>query len=321
MITKLGSPIKTGKVNRPDSLRFLVLMHLVLLVWPGLASAEELTFKTDRLVTPPGERSMQVVLVHLDGNCGDQCAQWISAEGQITRRTSDDFSAVLDKIGRNKIPVFIHSRGGDVSAALEIGRMLRAHQLSVSVTHTLFEGCVPGRSQCNDSINDRGYVGRPTSRAAICASACAYILAGGVNRYVAPSSLVGIHDLKVTNQPLVVQHTTTRVDPSGAIVEQQQEFTSLPQTDLATLRRASGDQSHEIMDRGRHAISSYLADMGIGPELAELAASIRPTALHWMTRNDLSRTSLATQFTGGELLVGMPDELSDKAPAHEPRDP
>ncbi|MBM3091142.1 hypothetical protein GFB56_09965 [Ensifer sp. T173] len=72
--------------------------------------------------------------------------------------------------------------GGDMAAAMAIGRLVRRNGLSVAVGRTVFAGCQPDQEGCTENDN-RGadYVGAAVSRGR-CAQACTLVLAAGVRR-------------------------------------------------------------------------------------------------------------------------------------------
>jgi tetratricopeptide (TPR) repeat protein len=91
------------------------------------------------LLTQPAHSNtpMQVSVVrNANPKCGDQCAEWISAQGRIDGSTPERFRAVLKSIGNRKLPIFIDSLGGSLAASYEVGRMIRARKLDVYVTRT-----------------------------------------------------------------------------------------------------------------------------------------------------------------------------------------
>ena len=74
-----------------------------------------------------------------DPACEPNCAEWISAEGIFRNETEGEFRKVLNALGKRKLPILIHSRGGNGIAAMAVGRMVRAHQLDVAVSKTEIE--------------------------------------------------------------------------------------------------------------------------------------------------------------------------------------
>ena len=96
--------------------------------------------------------------------------------GPISAALAPKIRAALDAIEPDRFPagaiVLLNSQGGDGLAAIEIGRIVRAVRAHVFVR---------GR----------------------CASACTYVLAGGVVRGVARDHAVGIHSPRLTTDEYV----------------------------------------------------------------------------------------------------------------------
>jgi ATP-dependent protease ClpP protease subunit len=98
----------------------------------------------------------------------------IQIKGEITRDTPGQFLSALQEArrlspnksfgGQQVIYVFLDSPGGNVGAAVAVGRMIRANAARTWV--------------------DRG---------ASCSSACIFILAGGVDRWAVPEARLGLH--------------------------------------------------------------------------------------------------------------------------------
>ena len=85
-------------------------------------------------------------------------------------------------MGDKRLPVIIQSPGGDVQAALAIGRLIRSKKLDVAVGRTAFLRCLPGQKNCQAPKG--GYRGMAYSTYAVCASACPLVLAAGGERLV-----------------------------------------------------------------------------------------------------------------------------------------
>ncbi|HLQ19809.1 MAG TPA: hypothetical protein VK146_12605 [Tabrizicola sp.] len=102
---------------------------------------------------------LEFSLIQPDGGAGQVLLNGTIAGGDASRLSRWLTSSAGDTAG-----FVLNSPGGDVSEALEIGRMLRASELPVTV---------------------------PAN--AICFSACPYILAGGLERKVSRQASVGVH--------------------------------------------------------------------------------------------------------------------------------
>jgi hypothetical protein len=99
------------------------------------------------------------------GNCGD-CA-WAIAEGEITEGTPDALRAFLEERGRPAEFVF-NSKGGNLGAALEIGRIIRESNSSTGIGRS-----VPLTGSPWYHIEEGG----------TCESACAFVFFAGTVRY------------------------------------------------------------------------------------------------------------------------------------------
>ena len=120
------------------------------------------------------EAPMQFYSASNGGNCTG-CG-WIAAEGVITEDTPREFEDFLSK-NSYRSTIYFNSTGGDLFAALEIGRIIRERRHNTNVGRTSFQ-----LSGNWDDFDDQG----------VCLSACAYAFLGGVERYADPQDL-GFH--------------------------------------------------------------------------------------------------------------------------------
>jgi hypothetical protein len=137
----------------------------------------------DRAVAAiPAAQPMVVVRMRAKDRCGPRCPEWIMAEGVITPDTPGRFRQLLRQIGSEKLPVVLDSSGGDLDAALEIGRIIRARGLTTIIGHSEVQGCAPREPACNAGrrlgLAYAGFVSIPGA----CAGACLLLLASGVER-------------------------------------------------------------------------------------------------------------------------------------------
>lgn len=100
---------------------------------------------------------------------------WVAAAGEITADTPDAFRAFLEKTGVDG-HIELDSPGGNLGAAIALGRLFREHGLTVSVGRTEF---LDGYAE---TLQGEG----------TCESACAFALLGGQQRWVEPGQL-GVH--------------------------------------------------------------------------------------------------------------------------------
>jgi tetratricopeptide (TPR) repeat protein len=240
--------------------------------------------------------AMKVMVVRSAGpDCGSQCPEWISAQGDIDSDSPAQFKKVLKAIGTRKLPVFIDSGGGSVNDGYEIGRLVRAKGLDVFVTKTEFV-CPAGDATCKDGKSkgpQRGSgeqtFGRPQPHLAKCASSCAFVLAAGVNRYVGRSSLVGVHQITSFQTHIKVWRT---FKPDGSILSERKVSEKTVETKTA--------------DRTYTNARNFFTEMGIKDNIMGLLRAAPANDMHWLSQSELQATGLATHLVNGEqYLAGI----------------
>jgi hypothetical protein len=137
------------------------------------------------------------------GACGQNCSEWIAAEGAVQWDTYKRLIAILDRSSGRKLPVILRVWGdGNLNVATSMGRILREHGLDVSVGTTLIDRQECGtEAECfalkrqggpvNASINISG---------ARCDVACVLILAGGVHRSLPATTRVVLGSMQIRNR-------------------------------------------------------------------------------------------------------------------------
>lgn len=135
----------------------------------------------------------------VNGICGHKCAEIISAEGEITNDTADQFLQFLSQhVSDNAIRpvVLLESPGGTVVGAMQLGMVFRKIGAAVIVAEAV------GDAQGQEVRVAPG----------LCMSACVYAFFGGKKRVIPRVSKLGIHRM-VINESVR--------DPSGGLVRQQ----------------------------------------------------------------------------------------------------
>ena len=117
-----------------------------------------------------------------DAACRDGCPQVMVAEGEITNDSAQRFlDFVRSRAGAGggavRNIVFMHSPGGVVAGAMQLGLTFRTIDAAVVVAR----------------IEPDPTTGRSVVAAGSCMSACAYALFGGTQRVVPHASRLGIH--------------------------------------------------------------------------------------------------------------------------------
>lgn len=196
------------------------------------------------------EAKMQFTSGYSGGNCSD-CA-WVAAQGIIEPNDAARFEAFMrdhyaEYEGLRGGWLFVNSTGGSLAEGLAIGRLVRKYGMSVRVAATFqFEPEGAGREF-------QSYKG------GTCASACVFILMGGVEREVHSESRVGIHQFNVSADRSV----------------REQAALSSAQSILAGL-------------------SSYAANMGVSPDLISMASAVDASNMLWLTRRQMEQSRLVT---------------------------
>ena len=204
-----------------------------------------------------------VAVVH-DGG-----AEWIAISGQIGPQSVTQLRGILARLNGRKLPVIINSPGGRLTAALQLGRLIRSHKLDVVVGETRFLSAstamlVPGSGSCN--------------------SACPFVLAGGVGRYSSAGTTVGVH------QALLVRR-------GGAEARQQIRG----QHQQLVRQSAANAQAFRAM---RASLRAYLAEMGVSTGLAAEMEKAPPSAMNILPASRQRELGLITaELSAGDFLA------------------
>lgn len=244
-----------------------------LMIWLAASVACAWAKSVDATAAPYGP-TMRVVIVHsVDASCGLNCPEWISAEGAITKDVPAAFHQVFKQLGTRKLPILVHSPGGDIESARRIARDIRRHHFDVVVARTWFENCGAGSTACPPPGEAKGL---PFAYSAICASACSLVLAGGEHRYVPTLNRVGVH-------------RPHRVAPP----ESGRAF----RTPLSAAMEA---RDQRVL---REEMTEFFNSMGIANHIVDLSMETPPSDIRWLTRGQLLDLKLVTNLTGGDALI------------------
>jgi hypothetical protein len=219
--------------------------------------ASPLSMRFERHTEEPAER------------CGKMCRTWISAAGVITPETARDFEQFAEDNNVQGATLVLHSPGGSVIAALALGRAIRRFEMTTTIGKTIVLAPDDGEPRAKISPN------------ATCESMCAFLLLGGVRRYVPPEARVLVHMIWLgdkSDRALEASYTA--------------EELSLVQQDIGSLAR-------------------YTVEMGVSIELLEMALRVPPwKPMYALAAEELRRTHLTTldseediPFVGAEALA------------------
>jgi hypothetical protein len=197
-------------------------------------------------------------------SCGPGCSEWIAAEGKIDADTASRLQRLLVHLRGARPPIFFHSPGGSVNGAIALGRLIRAHKMTVSVGHTIPLECDDGASgekSCAAEIRAGDQIESALDHQNfMCNSGCVYALAGGTTRLIPPFAALGIHDV-------------------GLMRSAKQRRVSARAVEYA-----------KAMADGR--LRNYMREMGIGEGLLTEAFAIPFSTVKPLRRSDAARFGL-----------------------------
>lgn len=280
------------------------LLHLVPVVAMAIvtlvaARAEEVFPKagSEPKVWSNDVPEMRFVVVRSNApGCEPNCPEWISAEGTIEAGTPAQLKRTLKALGRRQLPVIVNSPGGNVEAALQLGRMIRKARLDIAVGVTDFSGCWPGMKDCR--ANDgkaAAYFGSAFDGGAMCNSACPLMFAGGVQRVVGNSAFLGVHQITTTYRREQVYYRTTY-----RIVNGRKKVLG---TKVVSRKNAGSYKTYEMSKATEKRLSAYLKEMGIGAGVLEAMKATPASDIHRIGLDDMLAMNLVTSKSAVDVLT------------------
>src|ERR1700682_166357 len=100
--------------RRPATLLARWVALAAALTLAGAAVAAPTNAKRAEPRKPTAHPMRGVIVNHSRARCEPSCAQWISAQGEITNDTPAQFARVFKTLGPKRLPIFISSPGGSV---------------------------------------------------------------------------------------------------------------------------------------------------------------------------------------------------------------
>lgn len=218
--------------------------------------------------------------------CEPSCPEWISAEGAIEAGTPAQLKRILKKLGRRKLPIIVNSPGGNVDAALQLGRIIRKNKLDIAVGTTKFSDCWPGMKDCraNDG-KGAAYFGIASDGGAMCNSACPLMLAGGVGRVVGGWAHLGVHQITTTHFRTKRQYRTTYRVVRG----KKYKIT----TETVTQDNV-GYKTYEMSKALERRLSAYLREMGVGRGVLDRMKATPASDIRQISLADMLTMKLVT---------------------------
>lgn len=260
-----------------------------------------------RVAPQASDTPMQIVIVRAAGDCEPNCPEWISAEGKIMAGTPAALNRVLKAAGKRRLPIVIQSPGGDLNAAIAMGRAIRAKKLAVVVGRTLFDGCLPGEKGCKLPKENGGrFKGLAYSWQAYCASACPFVLAGGERRLAGEAAGVGVHQVTTVYQKAMVTYRVQYKYVKGKKVIVSKKPVST--------KKGGTYSTTKLSKAERATLTKYLTGMGIDPGLVARLEKTKPSEIDVLSPPELASLRLTTGSEPGEALFD-PKLCEGEAPA------
>lgn len=260
---------------------------------------------------------MQFAVVRSNAaGCEPNCPEWISAEGAIAAGTPAQLKRILKTLGRRKLPIIVNSPGGNVDAALQLGRIIRKNKLDIAIGTTKFSDCWPGMTDCraNDG-KGAAYFGIASDGGAMCNSACPLMFAGGVRRLAGGWAYLGVHQITTTYFPATRHYRTTYRIKRGKKYRITTE----------TITQGESYKTYEMSKAFARKLSAYLREMGVGQGMLDTMKATPASDIRQITLHDMLTMKLATstdtveKFTSASLC--MLDKLAPNCreiPANKP---
>ncbi|ESZ53575.1 hypothetical protein [Mesorhizobium sp. L103C131B0] len=293
----------------------LGLICLVSMFAMGTAALAAETKNSEPDPDPP----MRFVVVRSDAaGCEPSCPEWISAEGAISAKSPALLKAALKTLGGRKLPIVINSPGGDVDAAIAMGRMIRKNKLDIAVGRTWFVGCEPGMKNCKEN-DARGahYIGSPYVLGSYCASACPMMLAGGTRRLVGPLAYLGVHQITTTIVQMNVQYQVRY-----RIVKGKKRVISKK---VVSRKNTGSYKTYEMSKGVERKLSAYFKEMGVDLSIIETMKSTPASDIQQIDLSDMLTMKLVTSDDAADLLtsaslcrLNLPAPNCREIPANKP---
>lgn len=246
----------------------------------------------------PDNEMRFVVVRSAEYGCEPVCPEWISAEGEITRRSDDRLRETLRKLGKRRLPIIINSPGGSVEAAMTMGKLIREKKLDVGLGRTIFRGCKPAEKNCElNAGRGADYFGLTETRNAFCNSACPLVLAGGVHRVADPDTSIGLHQITTTFTKTKVTYQTRY-----RVVRGKKKVISKK---VVRRENAGSYTTYEMNEAVEKQLRRYLDDMGVDADLVERMKQTSATSIGFLPHPDSNASKLTEPATRLSSLIGM----------------
>jgi hypothetical protein len=275
----------------------------------SLADAASRKQTVKKAVNPLDQPMVFSIVRSAAGFCEPNCPEWVYAEGQIVGASPAAFKKILKKVGDRKLPLLIVSPGGNVSAALEMGRIIRKRGMNVEVSATRFISCSPRDANCKPDGPLKGeYRGMAYSAGAFCWSACPLILAAGERRISSQWSHTGVHQITT-----VYARERVYFKERYKIINGKKKVISRK---VVKRKKAGTESSTRLPKATRKALLGYFKEMGIKKSLLDAMLSTPPDKIRRLEPNEMLALGLITELTSSDTLAD-PERCAERhRPGH-----
>jgi hypothetical protein len=267
------------------------MRRLVLMIFASLVSATPSQAQQDQPMT------IALVRMALPG-CDPYCPEFISAQGVVQPDSDRKLRRLLDSLNGQRPPVVINSSGGNVDAAMAMGRAIRTLGLDVAVARV-----VPGAiCQTGDSACVAEQKGKPPMRSVsfdqtICSSACTLVLAGGIRRIIMGNARIGVHSMAESETERVIERVYRR--SGDQVGEGGREIIS---ERVISQKSRTVDAPPEVANRG---VPEHLASMGINRRFTEITLATPHSQIRVLSAKEMMDTGIATHNAEPLKVLGF----------------
>jgi hypothetical protein len=253
------------------------------------------------------KKPMTFSIVRTDGkSCEKDCSEWIAAQGQIVSGSAAALAGVIRSLKGRKLPILIDSVGGDVNAGLGMGQLIREKGFDVVVAKTHLEGeCSASDMAC---IRQARLVSGPKSatysfRDAQCASACTFVLAGGVRRVAMLGAHVGVHQLTATRIHKMVYRRfyVERRRVNGKWVEVSRRQISERVISQKTIKLKSAP------DSTNRRVEAHFKKMGLDPAFFALTMATPAESVRYLSQSEVQDQRVGTHVVS-DIMTAQPTQ-------------
>lgn len=245
----------------------------------------------------PDTPEMDFVLVRAQG-CSENCPEWISAEGRFSAKTPGRFKKFFARLGKARPQVVLQSEGGDVDAALEVGRQFRNAGLEVSIGGTRLKGCKIAEPRCKAGVPKKGpAIGTTYTSGAYCVSACPFAFAGGVERLSAVWSEIAVHQITTTYDDYDISYIV-----EYKLVRGKKKEVSRREVGRKFRRSRSTTKLPKGLEK---RLNAYFKEMGVSPALMIMVNETPASELRVIQVGEAQQLSLVTELIGANDAPGL----------------